>query len=104
MELSEAVKAALRMLGLLECCRLVHMEASVFVDTDAVRSAVGRGASTKLGHVREHAEVNLDFLRQCKIPLKRVDTTDMPADVFTNIVSVQRLEWHMTHFVGKDHV
>ena len=48
MEVSEAAKATLRMMGLLECCRLTAMSAEGKVDNDAVRLAVGRGASVKL--------------------------------------------------------
>ena len=43
MEVSEAIKATLRMLGLLECCRFTAMSAVGKVDNDAVRLAIGRG-------------------------------------------------------------
>jgi hypothetical protein len=102
MEVSEAVKATLRMMGLLECCRLTAMSAEGKVDNDAVRLAVGRGASVKLGHMRKHAQVNLEFLRECGVPLGRVDTTENTADIFTKIVSAQRLEWHLARFTGAE--
>ena len=102
MEVSEAVKATLRMMGLLECCRLTAMSAEGKVDNDAVRLAVGRGASVKLGHMRKHAQVNLEFLRECGVPLSRVDTTENTADIFTKIVSAQRLEWHLARFTGAE--
>ena len=34
------------------------------------------------------------------MPLSRVDTSDNPSDIFTKIVSVQRLEWHLALFTG----
>jgi hypothetical protein len=100
MEMADAVKATLRMQGLLECCRTTKIKAKGFVDNDAVRMAAARGSSAKLGHMRKHAEVNLEFLKECGIPLFRVDTTDNPADIFTKIVSAQRLMYHMACFDG----
>ncbi len=97
-----AIKATLRMLGRLECCRFTAMSAAGTVDNDAVRLAIGRGASVKLGHMRKHAQVNLEFLRQCSVPLERVDTTENTADIFTKIVSAQRLEWHLARFTGAE--
>ncbi len=38
------------------------------------------------------------------MPLERVDTTENTADVFTKIVSTQRLEWHMAKFTGAPRV
>ncbi len=58
----------------------------------------------KLGHMRKHAEVNLEFLRECAVPLGRVDTSETTADIFTKIVSAQRLEWHMAKFTGAPRV
>ena len=58
----------------------------------------------RLGHTRKHAEVNLEFLRECAVPLERVDTTENTADIFTKIVSTQRLEWHMAKFTGAPRV
>ena len=104
MEVADAVKATLRLMGLLECCRLTPLTSKGRVDNDAVRLAIGRGASTKLGHMRKHAEVNLEFLRECAVPLERVDTTENTADIFTKIVSTQRLEWHMAKFTGAPRV
>jgi len=74
------------------------------VDNDAVRLAVHRGASLKLGHMRKHAQCNLQFLKESGVEIHRVDTTENPADIFTKIVSVQRLEWHMCHFTGQQQI
>ena len=46
----------------------------------------------------------MEFLRQCAVPLERVDATDNTADIFTKIVSTQRLEWHMARFTGAERV
>ena len=46
------------------------------VDNDALRLAVGRGSSAKLGHVRVHAETCFRFLAQLPISLHRVGTTE----------------------------
>ena len=100
LEWSDAAKSALRLQGLLSCCRMTCPEAVGCVDNDAVRLAVARGSSQKLGHMRKHADVNLQFLRQCGVKVTRVDTTDNVADIFTKIVSAQRLDWHMANFTG----
>ena len=48
----------------------------------------------------KHADVNLQFLQQCGMKVTRVDTTDNVADIFTKIVSAQRLDWHMANFTS----
>ena len=100
LEWSDAAKSALRLQGLISCCRMTCLEAVGRVDNDAVRLAVARGSSQKLGHMRKHADVNLQFLHQCGVKVTRVDTTDNVADIFTKIVSAQRLDWHMASFTG----
>ena len=101
MEWADAAKAALRFQGLLNACRVTEIAAQGHVDNDATRIAVGRGSSAKLAHMRKHAEVCLQFLQQCGVPIKRVDTTDNPADIFTKTLSSQRLLWHLGMFTGK---
>ena len=66
----------LRVQEALDACRLKPAPCDGHVDNDALRSAVGRGSSAKLGHVRVHAETCFRFLAQLPISLHRVGTTE----------------------------
>ena len=65
--------------------------ATGYVDNDAVRLAVARGSSLALGHLGKHGEVNFRYLSQCGIVLKRVDTADNIAEIFTKVLSAQKM-------------
>ncbi len=62
-----------------------------YVDNDAVRMAVARGSSLALRHLGKHGEVNFRYLSQCGIVLKRVDTSDNIADMFTKVLSAMKM-------------
>ena len=51
-----------------------------------------RGASNALAHLGKHGEVNFRYLQQCGIVLKRVDTVDNVADIFTKVVSAAKMK------------
>ena len=65
----------LRVKGALDACRLKPMPSDGYVDNDALRLAVGRGSSAKLGHLRNHADTCFRFMAQLPISLRRVSTT-----------------------------
>ena len=52
-------------------------------DKELLQPAVGRGSSTKLGHVWKSAEINLNVLTMTLMPSGRVDTSESVADMFT---------------------
>lgn len=104
MELCDAIKAVQRLRGVVDSCRFTPVKARGFVDNDSVRIAVERGSSLKLAHMRKHAEVSLTFVQESEVSMHRVDTSDNPADIFTKILSSQRLAWHMARFSGKERV
>ena len=77
-----------------------------YVDSDALRMAVSRGSSAKLGHLRVHADTCFRFLAQLPISLHRVSTTENEADIMTKVPSAIRhrelckkgLGWRLTQF------
>ena len=60
------------------------------MDNDALRMAVSRGSSAKLGHLRVHADTCFRFLIHLPISLHRVSTTENEADIMTKVVSAAR--------------
>ena len=85
-EWGRAAKAMLRVKG----CRLKPVPCDGYVDNDALRMAVSRGSSAKLGHLRFHADTCFRFLAQLPISLHRVSTTGNEADIMTKILSAVR--------------
>ena len=81
----------MRLAAILETMRIQPVGATGYVDNDAVRLAVARGSSLALGHLGKHGEVNFRYLSQCGIVLKRVDTADNIADIFTKVLSAQKM-------------
>ena len=71
--------------------RIQPIAATGYVDNDAVRMAVARCSSLALGHLGKHGEVNFRYLSQCGIVLKRVDAADNIADIFTKVLSAQKM-------------
>ena len=80
----------LRVKGGQDACRLKPMPCDGRVDSDALRLAVGRGSSAKLGHLRVHAKTCFRFLAQIPITLHRVSTTENEADIMTKVLSAVR--------------
>ena len=69
-----------------DACRLKPVPCDGFVDNDALRMAVSRGSSAKLGH----ADTCYRFLAQLPISLHRVSTTENEADIMTKVLSAVR--------------
>ena len=80
----------LRVKGALDACRLKPVPPDGYVDSDALRLAVGRGSSAKLGPLRVHADTCFRFLAQRPISLHRVFTTENEADIMTKVLSAVR--------------
>ena len=91
LEWGAAAKTTVRLAAILEAMRIQPIAATGYVDNDAVRMAVARGSSLALGHLGKHGEVNFRYLSQCGIVLKRVDTADNIADIFTKVLSAQKM-------------
>ena len=89
-EWRRAAKATLRVKGALDACRLKLVPCDGYVDHDALRMAVSRGSSAKLGHLRVHAETCFRFLAHLPISLHRVSTTENEADIMTKVLSAVR--------------
>ena len=83
----EQQKAMLRVNGALDACRLKPVPCDGYVDNDALRMAVSRGSSAKLGHLRVHADDYFRFLAQLPISLHRVSATENEADIMTKVPS-----------------
>ena len=77
----------LRVKGALDACRLKPVPCDGYVDNDALRMAVSRGSSAKLGHLRVHADTCFRFLAQLPISLHRVNATENEADIMTKVLS-----------------
>ena len=77
----------LRVKGALDACRLKPVPCDGYVDNDALRMAVSRGSSAKLGHLRVHADTCFRFLAQLRISLHRVNATENEADIMTKVLS-----------------
>ena len=60
------------------------------MDNGALRLAVGRGSSAKLGHLRVHAETCFRFPGQLPITLHRVSATENEVDIMTKFLSAVR--------------
>ena len=86
-ERGRAAKATLRVKEALDACRLKPVPCDGQVDNDALRLAVQRGSSAKLGHLRVHAETCFRLLAQVPISLHRVGTTENEADIMTKVLS-----------------
>ena len=80
----------LRVNGALDACCLKPVPCDGYVDNDALRMAVSRGSSAKLGHLRVHADAYFRFLAQLPISLHRVSTTENEADIMTKVPSAVR--------------
>ena len=80
----------LRVIEALDACRLKPVPCDGYVDNDALRLAVGRGSSAKLGHLHVHADTCFRFLAQLPISLHRVSTTECEADITTKVLSAVR--------------
>ena len=80
----------LRVKGALDACRLKPVPCDVYVDNDALRMAVSRGSSAKLGHLRVHADTCPPFLAQLPISLDRVSTTANETDIMTKVLLAVR--------------
>ena len=91
LEWGAAAKTTVRLAAIVETMRMQPVAATDYVDNDAVRMAVARGSSLALGHLGKHGEVNFRYLSQCGIVLKRVDTADNVADIFTKVLSAQKM-------------
>ena len=89
-ERGRAAKATLRVKGALDACRLRPVPCDGYVDNDALRMAVSRGSSAKLGHLRVHADTCFWFLAQLTISLHRVSRTENEADIMTKVLSAVR--------------
>ena len=89
-EWGRAAKAILRVKGALDACRLKPVPCDGYVDNHALRLAVQRGSSAKLGHLRVHAETCFRFLAQLPISLHRVGTAENEADIMTKVLSSVR--------------
>ena len=77
----------LRVKGRLDVCRVKPGSCDGYVDNDALRSAVGRGSSAKLGHLLVHAETCFRSMAKLPITLHRVSTTENEADIMTKVLS-----------------
>ena len=80
----------LRVKGALDACRLKPVPCDGYAYNDALRMAVSRGSSAKLGHLRVHADTCFRFLPQLPISLRRVSTTEIEADIMTKVLSTVR--------------
>ena len=80
----------LRVKGALDTCRLKPVPCDGYVDNDALRMAVSRGFSAKLGHLRVDADTCFRFLAQLPISLHRVSMTENEADIMTKVLSALR--------------
>ena len=89
-EWGRAAKGTLRVKGALDACRLRPVPCDGYVDNDALRMAVSRGSSAKLGHLRVHADTCFRFRAQLPISLHRVSTTENEADIMTKVLSAVR--------------
>ena len=89
-EWRRAAKAMLRVNGALDACRLKPVPSDGYVDIDALRMAVSRGSSGKLGHLRVHADTCFRFLAQLPISPHWVSTTENEADIMTKVLSAVR--------------
>ena len=89
-EWRRAAKATLRVKGALDACRLRPVPGDGHVDHDALRMAVTRGSSAKLGHLGVHAETCFRFLAHLPISLHRVSTTENEANIMTKVLSAVR--------------
>ena len=86
-ERGRAAKAMLRVKGALDACRFQPVPCDGYVDNDALRMAMSRGSSAKLGHLRVHADTCFRFLAQLPMSLHRVSTTENEADIMTKVLS-----------------
>ena len=86
-EWGRAAKAMLRVMGALDACRVILVSCDGYVHNDALRMAVGRGSSAKLGRLSVHADTCFRFLAQLPISLHRVSTTENEADIMTKVLS-----------------
>ena len=82
-EWRRAAEAMLRVKGAVDACRLKPVPCDGCVDNDALRMAVSRGSSAKLGQLRVHADTCFRFLAQLPISLHRVSSTENEADIMT---------------------
>ena len=88
--MGRAAKAMLRVKGALDAYRLKPVPCDGYVDNDALRLAVQRGSSAKLGHLRVHAGTCFRLLAQLPISLHRVGTAENEADIMTKVLSAVR--------------
>ena len=87
LEWSKAAKALLKLAAIIEATRMKPVHQKGYVDNDALRLAVKRGSSAKLGHLRNHGETCFRMLCSLNIGLERIDTTENEADILTKILS-----------------
>ena len=102
---SSAVKPGKRIAEMLEfsptrCAAIIRR-----TENDSLRLAVDCGSSTKLGHLRNTAEVNFNFLNMTQMSLGRVDTSENYADIFTETLTSARLQYLLSpwYILGVTH-
>ena len=88
----------LRVEGALDACRLKPVHCDGCVDNDALRMAVSKSSSAKLGHLRVHAYTCFRFLAQLPISMHRVGTSANEADHDQGSLGVRHWELCKTDF------
>ena len=57
----------------------------------SLRRALERGSSQELAYLKKHSEIYFQFLRQCGVEIRHVDTSENIADGCLRIGAVQQL-------------
>ena len=92
-ECGRAARAMLRVKGALDACRLKPVSCYGYVDNDALRLAVQRGSSAKLGHLRVHAGTCFFFLAQHLVMKSIIKTLQEKWQEVQTEIRTQR-NWH----------
>ena len=91
-ELGRAAKATLRVKSVLVACRVRPVSGErYYAVTDALRLAVARGSSAKLGHFRVHAATCFRFHPQLHVSLRTAALRKHEADIMTKVLSPRTL-------------
>ena len=72
---------------MIDATRTSPIPMGTLTDNEAVRLAITHAHSSRLGHMKRHAEVSLEFLHQMKADIGRVATDKNWADVFTKALA-----------------
>lgn len=93
LEWGQAAETTIKVAAVIIAARIKPIKVHGLVDNDALRLAVIRGSSAKLGHLRVHGERCFRFLAQSGILMGRIPGEVNAADMLTEVLSAQRLRY-----------